>query len=146
MARRVLTIVTVLYVVGLAVVAFWPVPVDRGFSDTLEVLIAQLQAGGLSFLSYSTVEIAANVLLFVPLGVLLALLFRPGARWLAFGVCVAVSAFIEFAQAVLLPDRLASASDLLANIAGAAIGVLIVAIVSAVRTRSAARRSEVRAA
>jgi glycopeptide antibiotics resistance protein len=142
-ARRVLTIVTVLYIVGLAIVAFWPVPVDREFSDALDVLISQLQSDGLSFLSYGTIEIAANVLLFIPLGVLLALLFRPGARWLAFAVCVAVSAFIEFAQAVLLPARFATASDLLANVAGAAIGVLIVAIVTAVRS---GRRREPRAA
>ncbi len=141
MARRVLAIVSVLYLVGLALIAFWPVPVDQEFSDALELLIAQLQGDGLSFLSYATVEIAANVLLFVPLGILLAVLFGPGARWLAFGACVAVSAFIEFAQAVLLPDRTAAVSDLLANVAGAAIGVLIVAIVSAVRGRSAKRTS-----
>ena len=146
MARRVLAIVSVLYLVGLAIIAFWPVPVDREFSDALEVLIAQLQTDGLSFLSYSTVEIAANVLLFVPLGILLAVLFGEGARWLAFGVCVAVSALIEFAQSVLLPDRFATASDLLANVAGAAIGVLIVAIISGVRNRRARRIGEVRAA
>jgi len=145
-ARRVLAIVSVLYLVGLALIAFWPVPVDREFSDALEVLVAQLQVDGLSFLSYTTVEFAANVLLFVPLGVLLAVLFGAGARWLAFGACVAVSAFIEFAQAVLLPARYATASDLLANVVGAAIGVLIVAIISAVRSRSARRRSEARAA
>jgi glycopeptide antibiotics resistance protein len=145
-ARRVLAIVSVLYLVGLALIAFWPVPVDQGFSDALEVVITQLQSDGLSVLSYSTVEIAANVLLFVPLGILLASLFRPGARWLAFAVCVAISAVIEFSQAVFLPGRFASASDLLANIAGAAIGVLIVVIVSAVRNRSARRRSEARTA
>jgi glycopeptide antibiotics resistance protein len=139
MARRILAIVSVLYIVGLAVVAFWPVPVDRGFSDALEVLIVQLQTDGLPFLSYSAIEIAANVVLFVPLGILLSVLFRVGARWLAFAVCVAISAFLEFGQAVLLPQRVASVSDLLANIAGAAIGVLIVAIVSAVRGRASAR-------
>ena len=79
---------------------------------------------GLGRLSSATVEMAANVLLFVPV----ALLFAgaapqlPGALvWL---ICTAASAAVETAQLVL-PGREPTVRDVVLNSAGAAIGVLM---------------------
>ena len=127
MARRILFILIAVYAVGLAVVAFWPVPVDRGIHGVLLRLIAVLDTHGLPFVSYAMVEFTANVVLFLPLGLLLAAATRRGSRLLALAFCIAASLAIELGQAVFLPERFASPLDLLANSLGAAIGVAVVA-------------------
>lgn len=68
------------------------------------------------------IEVPANVLLFVPLGLLLALLFRP--PWIGVVLAVALSVAAEAVQLVL-PGRLASPRDILANALGAGIGAFI---------------------
>ena len=79
---------------------------------------------GLDELSASSVEMAANVLLFVPVAFLLAGAAPrlPGAViWL---LCTAASAAVETAQLVL-PGRESTVRDVVLNCAGAAIGVLL---------------------
>jgi glycopeptide antibiotics resistance protein len=90
---------------------------------------------GLGELSMSTVEMAANVLLFVPVALLLAGAAPrlPGALvWL---VCTAASAGVETAQLVL-PGRQSTVRDVVLNSVGAMIGVLLHALVSRRRPRS----------
>ena len=71
-------------------------------------------------------EFTAHVLLFLPLGLLLAAATNRGSRLLALTVCIAASLTIELGQAIFLPARFASPLDVLANSMGAAIGVMIV--------------------
>ena len=90
---------------------------------------------GLDELSASSVEMAANVLLFVPLALLFAAAAPrlPGVVvWL---ICTAASAAVETAQ-VVLPGRESTVRDVVLNSAGAAIGVLLHALVSRGRSRS----------
>ena len=80
--------------------------------------------GGLEWVTDDDVERTANVLLFVPAGLLLCYAFPALSRWLVWAVWVAVSVSIEAAQ-VILPDRDASMIDVATNSCGAAIGVLL---------------------
>jgi glycopeptide antibiotics resistance protein len=85
---------------------------------------------GLGEVRQGWVEFGANVVLFVPLGVLVTLAFR--AAWIGVTVAAVLSASAELVQ-VLLPNRTPSARDVLANVLGAAIGAAIVVALRAGR-------------
>ena len=109
---------TVLWVLGgycalLAVLMFSPVgPSLRGVP-----LPAGVRAG--------EVEAAANVLVFVPLGFLVAQLLPPRRRWIAVVLCCLASTGIEVVQAVLISTRLGTPRDVLTNTLGALLGYLL---------------------
>ncbi|GAA1944316.1 VanZ family protein [Microbacterium deminutum] len=109
-----------LYSVVLAAIAFWPVPVDRGSGGMLRAISAAVP-----WLTYDVIESSANVLLFVPLGILLALVL-PRRRWLVVPIALAVTVVIECGQALFLHQRTASVRDVVANLIGAVIGLAIV--------------------
>ena len=72
-----------------------------------------------------SVEWGLNVLMFVPLS-LLGSAFRPGWTWRDWiGVGFVASGLIELVQLVLLPNRVASFSDVVANTLGALVGALL---------------------
>lgn len=76
-------------------------------------------------LSERDFEAAANVLMFVPFGILAAL-WSPRSSW--FGIAtigVAASGAIEVAQ-FFLPGRVSDLGDVIANGAGAALGALLI--------------------
>ncbi|HWR85566.1 MAG TPA: VanZ family protein [Rhodoglobus sp.] len=76
-------------------------------------------------------EFTANVLMFVPIGLLLRMAL-PRAGWsTVLGIAVAITVAIELAQIPL--DRVSDPRDLVANSAGATIGVIIGAVVLALR-------------
>lgn len=79
------------------------------------------------------IEAPANVLLFIPLGLLLTLLFR--RPWIGVLLAVALSVAAELVQFVL-PGRLPSLRDVVANALGAMIGAGIAWLVIMVRHRS----------
>lgn len=113
----------VAYGAALAVIAFWPVPVDREASDLLRAL-----ARAVPLLTYDTVEFTSNVLLFVPLGILLALAM-PRHRLLVVPIAVVVTLLMEAGQALFLAERTPSLRDVVANTLGAAVGLVIVVAV-----------------
>ncbi|WP_181905682.1 VanZ family protein [Microbacterium bovistercoris] len=121
-----------IYAIVLALIAFWPQHVDSAvpsrFWRMLETTIP--------FITYERVEFGANILLFVPLGILLALLL-PARRWLAVPSAALVSAVIETVQGVFISGRTASILDVVANVIGASIGLAIVAIAYRARRRRA---------
>lgn len=121
----------VVYGVALAAVAFWPVPVDRGAGPLLRAITRLVP-----WLTYDVIETAANVLLFLPLGVLLALLLHRN-RPLVLPLVLTVTLLIEGGQALLLPARTATVRDVVANAVGGLLGWLVVAAVE--RRRSAGR-------
>lgn len=121
------------YVAVLAGIAFWPTHVDadaRPFLASITELIP--------WLSYGVIEFTANILLFVPLGVLCTLVLRRRAV-LVVPIALLVTVAIEAGQALLLPDRTAALSDIIANVAGAAVGQLLVLGVRFLRRRRAER-------
>lgn len=103
----------------LAAIAFWPVPVDRDAGSVLR-LITKI----VPLLTYPRIEFSANVLLFAPLGFLLILLL-PARPWLAMPVSFLVSVTIECVQAVALHERTPSILDVVANTAGACLGIVL---------------------
>lgn len=83
---------------------------------------------GTAWITFDAVEFSANVLLFVPLGVL-AVAWR-GRWWHGILLGLAVSAAIETTQLLFLPTRVADVRDVVANTLGAAVGVGIGALLS----------------
>ena len=139
MRSRWLVLATGLYAVALALIGLWKTPVDRGvpvtdfapvrwLTDLLDLQPWQ---------AYNLVEASANVVLFVPLGVLVLLWFRSWSLLAAVGVALVTTIAIELLQQVLRPERFASLSDVVANTLGGLIGGLLV-----VGTRALSRRSD----
>lgn len=123
-AVRVLATLTLVVVFA---IGYWPVPVDRGVRSVLGSVLDRLTAAGApGWVDYAHLEFGANVVMFVPLGVLIALLLPRWEWWLAPIIGLALSLAIEFGQALLLPERFATPLDVLANSAGATIGALLV--------------------
>lgn len=122
-----------------ALVAFWPSPIDRPVAGLLDRVIAELHERGVpAFIDYAFVEFCANVVLFVPLGVLFGLAL-PVRWWVPMLLCgPAVSTGIELVQRQALSERYASVTDVVANSVGATAGVLIALLVrAAVASRDA---------
>lgn len=127
----------------LALIVFWPSPVDQGSAGTLAAVLRKLHGLGLpGWINYSFVENQANVLLFVPFG-LLAAAWLPERRiwWAAAGGIVA-SCLIEATQALLLPNRFAMIYDVTANSLGAALGCIVVYAWRSRRARSSSSRRD----
>lgn len=95
------------------------------------------------WLSWTRLEVLANVAMFVPLA--LVLVFALGARrwWLALALCLAATVGVELAQHAM-PGRVASLQDVVANGLGAVVGVCVAAAAEALvrraRLRSLARQ------
>lgn len=132
------------YFAALAGLLFWPSPVDRPIDGALMHIIQWLHARGLPqwVVSYGKVEFAANILLFVPFGVILALRLHRRFWWLSVVIAAAVSAAVELAQAIFLPERVPAFSDIVANTSGALVGALLVLVLWSIsRRRALARRA-----
>lgn len=129
--RLVALAVLAVYGVALALVAFWPSHVDRDAGPLLRAIERLLP-----WATYDVVEFVSNVLLFVPLGAVLAFVLRR-APWATVAVGLGTSAVIELAQWMLLPGRTGSVLDVVANTLGTVVGC---AAGLAVRAVLAARR------
>lgn len=117
------------YFVILAFIAFWPTPVDKPVAGGLDALLDFLHQRGIpEWFNYGFIEACANVLLFVPAGLLLAFT-SPRKRWwqlLALGA--AASGSIELGQLLFLPYRFSSWQDILMNTLGVGVGLLLAAV------------------
>jgi len=78
------------------------------------------------------VEFAANVVLFVPMGFLLTLVFRH--PWYGTILAVVLSAGVEIAQ-IVIPSRQPTLRDIVSNSIGAALGALVAWLVVVRRRR-----------
>ncbi len=116
-------ILLAIYAITLTLIAFWPTPVDGSeFAGRIVGFLIRVVPG----LTYERLEFGANIALFVPFGVLLALVFA-GSRYLVVPTILVTSFTIECIQGLLIPDRTPSLYDILANIAGGCFGLLAVA-------------------
>jgi hypothetical protein len=79
----------------------------------------------------ATATLLANVVLFIPLGAALTARFPTASGWGLLAVAAFVSLVVEGAQAVLDIGRLADVTDVLANTAGAAVGIAIWSAIAA---------------
>ena len=116
----------VAYLVALALIAFWPTPVDRDAHDYLLALIDLLQRNGApGWMRYDVIEFSANILLFAPVGLILVILAGARRWWLAVLAGFVASCTIELGQLVFLPERFATVNDIIANTAGTFVGALL---------------------
>lgn len=95
------------------------------------------------WITFSMLEFAANVALFVPLGLFFVLLFGRRQWWLAIVVGLLMTAGIEFAQQ-FIDGRVSDPRDLVANGLGTVMGTLIALILTAGKARRL--RAQTRAA
>ena len=128
------------WLVAVAVVTLHPAPASAEVVDVVARLTAWLTAHGVP-LSYEVVEAGANVVMFIPLGVLGTLLARPAdadaacpsaglvrtlLRAAAWGA--ALSTAIEVTQLVWLPSRVPTVQDVVMNTTGAVLGAWAVSL------------------
>ena len=123
MSRRVAVAGLAAYVLALAAVTLGASP---GAVFALGARAAQ--DIGLDQVTSNDVERAANVVLFVPAGLLLCAAFPGLSRLVVWLLCVAASVSVEAAQ-ILLPGRHSSPVDVVTNATGAALGVLLHVVV-----------------
>jgi glycopeptide antibiotics resistance protein len=116
----------VLCLAGVLVVGYLPSRVDGGVEPTVRRVLAWLQnLGAPAWVNYDFADFVANVGFFVPIGLVAALLLPWRAWWLAMPLGAALSGALELGQALFLPERYASWSDVLANTIGAVLGALV---------------------
>ena len=120
--RLVLWAALLAYVIALIAIAVWPTQVDVPARGMLADITRALP-----WLTYARIEFAANVLLFVPFGVLVTLLLPRARWWYALAAALLFSTTAEALQ-LLIDERTSTAQDVAANIAGAIVGILAVAV------------------
>ena len=124
--RVALLVVAALLVVGVLLVGLLPDRVDGGVERPIRAFIDTLQAAGApGWVTYDLVDFLANILFFVPVGLIGALLLPRRLWWLAMPAGLLLSAALELGQAAFLPERCASWTDVLANTLGAVLGALL---------------------
>jgi glycopeptide antibiotics resistance protein len=116
------------YLLALACIVFAP-SADAEQVTGIVALVAQaIEMWGVPFeLGYALVEFLANIALFAPFGMLLALVAPLWRPWLVIAAGLALSCAIELAQ-LGLPSRVSAASDLLANTLGTTLGLAVLAV------------------
>jgi glycopeptide antibiotics resistance protein len=122
-ATRRLAIVSVS--LGICIVTL--VPVQAGLVESLRSASFPAESVSIGFRTFSVFDALQNILLFAPLGYLLAAGQRGKSTrglWQAAFACVALSAAVECAQA-WIPGRFPSCWDVLFNTAGGIIGARV---------------------
>jgi glycopeptide antibiotics resistance protein len=100
--------------------------VDRDASDFLMRSLRKLHRWGVPpWFDYGVVEFTSNVILFVPLGALVARILGQRLWWGGAAAGFVLSALIELSQLAFLPARFPSVADVAANTFGAMVGALL---------------------
>ncbi|MDF2562699.1 MAG: hypothetical protein K0R99_4145 [Microbacterium sp.] len=112
------------FLLGLAALTLTPSRVEQAMPNLLDLVLHAAHRLGWESLDFTRLEIIANILVFVPVGIL-AFLLLPRRIWpLALLVGPLLSLGIETAQRVALPHRAATVTDVVANSTGALVGVV----------------------
>jgi VanZ family protein len=112
------------------------------FAALLRDAVATFTPFALDQLSVSRVEFVANILLFLPLGLLLPPAFPRAPLTLLLLLPAGLSLGVEVAQKLVLVGRTPDAADVLSNATGGAVGILLGAdLVRLVCALAAERRS-----
>ncbi|SFK18557.1 VanZ family protein [Cellulomonas sp. KH9] len=133
--RRVVVPLLVVYLAAVGAVTLTPGRTHDGSLGVVRTVLAWLDERGVP-LRFEVVEPLANVVMFVPFGVLVGLLVGLRRWWAVVLLGLATSAAIETVQRVL-PDRFSTVQDVVMNTLGAAVGVAVLAwvVARAGRTR-----------
>ncbi|WP_022890748.1 VanZ family protein [Agromyces italicus] len=126
------------YLVAVGLIVFLPAP-EAGRVTGLVAWAADLVAtvGVPREPAAVVIEFAANIVLFVPFGALVAVAWRGLPAWAVIALGFSTSLTIELVQ-LSLPTRFPTVSDVVANTAGAAVGILVVGVLARRRVASPA--------
>ncbi|WAA65220.1 VanZ family protein [Microbacterium oxydans] len=128
------------FLAGLAALTLTPSRVEDAMPNLLDLVLGAAHRLGWASLDFTRLEIIANVLVFVPVGIL-AFILLPRRLWvLSLLVGPLLSLAIETAQRVALPHRAATVTDVVANSAGALLGVFLAVLCTLLLAPRASRR------
>lgn len=121
------------YLVGLAILVMWP---EGSTVTRANMLVAGAfrRLGAPDWMSPAFWEVVNNVLVCVPAGALAMVLWPRSRGWSWILLAATLSLCVELVQWRYLPSRTPSVLDILANTAGAGVGVAIGAQLRGVRT------------
>lgn len=118
-----------LYGAVVAVVTLTPNPVDQGMHRGIAVLLDALHRRGLpEWFGYTELEFSMNIVMFVPLGFFLTLVFAARWQWAALILLPLISVAIEGSQLLFLAGRYATVNDVIANSVGGWIGMIVAVV------------------
>lgn len=143
MGKLLATISLASYLTVLVAASLWPQHIDeQGLLAriTSQILLFTSSVSWLRWFKYDQLEALANVVLYVPLGVFLAVFSHKAKLWLLCFVPVLVSCLAEGSQMLLLPDRYATVTDVLFNSLGGVLGLFIVASIRQLMRNSKTER------
>lgn len=137
MRRRIVAFaILALYLSAVVAVGLYPQRIDAGLKRQVVETIAWLTNHGFVYANYGLLDAVANVIWFVPIGLLMSLAFGHRLWFLSLLAAFTLSASIEYVQATMLPARVGTVSDVVANTIGATFGILIaIAITQALQIR-----------
>ena len=126
---RIAAVLIVPFVIVILAITLMPSRVEDAAPGAVFGVLDWIQIDlGAQWFTFETAERLANVALFVPVGIL-SYLILPRVLWpLALLIGGALSAAVELAQAALLQERVATLSDVAANLMGTAVGVLLATV------------------
>lgn len=137
--RPVLSAVTVVYLLVVGYITLTPHPVDTDSNRFVRDVIEAVHRFPLtSWVTYLGVEFTANIVMFVPMGLLFTLLLGVRRWWLALLIGVFATCLIEGIQS-FMPTRYSEVRDLVSNTLGTAVGIGIVALTVRIRRPVPAR-------
>jgi glycopeptide antibiotics resistance protein len=140
-ARVVLAILSAGYLWAVAWVTLRARPYGSDIASALDRLLAWFaERESTAWITFDRVEFAANVAMFVPLGIFAVLWFGVRGWWTAPVLGFLTSGAIELAQAVFLDSRVSDARDLLSNTLGAVVGMLLMLLLAFLLSPSHTRR------
>lgn len=140
-ARVVLAVLSGLYLWAVGWMTLRVRPYGSDISSALNRLLAWFaERESTAWITFDRVEFAANVAMFVPLGIFAVLWFGVRGWWTAPLLGFATSAAIELTQALFLDSRVADARDLVSNTLGAVAGMLLMLLLAFLLSPSPARR------
>ena len=121
----------ILYTVFIGLVTLTPNQMDTGPGSFIMGLLDFLASHRVTaWIDYDILEKLANVGMFIPFGLLVALQFGRRRWWAGWVAGIAFTCLIEGTQATLLsPTRFGTISDLVTNSLGAGIGAVVGLIV-----------------
>lgn len=145
-ARVVLSVISALYLWAVAWITLRARPYGEDLGEGLERLLSWFaQHPQTAWITFDRVEFAANVAMFVPLGIIAVLWFGVRGWWLAPVIGLVTSGVIETGQALFLDTRVADVRDLVANTSGAILGMLLMLLLAFLLSPAAPRSSPVTA-
>jgi glycopeptide antibiotics resistance protein len=119
------------YSLFVAVITLTPkMPGANFVGRVVDRLLASLQYRGLfPNANFLTIEFIGNILMFVPLGIFVAMLVSRRRWWLLLFTGTLMSGFIELSQMLFLPGRVPEVRDLISNSTGFLIGAVSAVLV-----------------